>query len=48
MTSTSITMEEQRAVEGLLNINPKDLQTQQYIPQQVQQIVDYNQMPNVV
>ena len=47
MTST-ITTEEQQVVHSLLNINPQDLQSQEYPPQQVQQqIMDYNPVTNV-
>ena len=46
MTST-ITPEEEQVVQELLNINPQDLQTQEYARQQVQQIMDYNPVTNV-
>ena len=35
-------------VQGLLNINPQDLQTQEYAPPQgQQQVMDYNPVPNI-
>ena len=35
-------------MQGLLNINPQDLQTQEYAPPQgQQQVMDYNPVPNI-
>ena len=46
--ASTITAEDQQAVQGLLNINPQDLQTQEYAPPQgQQQVMDYNPVTNI-
>ena len=44
----TITTEEQRAVQGLLDINAHELENEQYVPQRnVQQVLEYPQVHNI-